>query len=421
MKKKIGICVFLAILTSSCGTTPSATNGPSPQPSEATFVSNSAIDILKPSVEKFCPSTPEVSVDALELPNNLVLLAVNEDEGLGGDLGSPLHSDILSFSNMSPAPSKIDKIRSVDNTSTVINILISPSGKLLAIFRWDTQNSHETLWISTWDGQNQRMVADISPKQRVSWVSDNEIVVVGVPNEAEYEGYIPEEERSPLFSINPLTSETQNLEPLPESGVYVYGSYHSKDGNPYSLYYKDDGQKRNYFLYDYIRGVAIQVFRWVDADSTTAIGVRTDGLYYVARRVEGGVDFEVDLTIEQIAEDKSYNDTMKRLLLDSDQNLIISPLFNWSKSKFPILTSDPLDDQKPTPIYLFDYKANRLKDYCIDLGRTFAVLSPDEQFMAFNVNEGIETLDYHVLLLNLKTGYYSIIEDIKAIGFGITQ
>lgn len=427
MKKKIGICVFLVILTSSCGTTPSATKSPSLQPSEVAivststpeFVTKSAIDILKPSIEKFCPSAPEVSVDELELPNNLVLLAVNEDEGLGGDLGSPLRSDVFSFSNMSPAPVKIDTIRSLNNTSAIINILMSPSGKLLAIFRWDAQNSRETLWISTWDGQNQRMVADVAPKQRVSWVSDNEIVVVGVPDEAHYEGYIPEEKMRPLLSINPLTSESRNLQSLPENGIYIYDSYHSVNGNPYSLYYNDDGQKRTYFLYDYYKGTSIPVFRWIDGDPTTGVGVRSTGLYYVARRVEGSFDFAVDMTIGQIAENKNYNDVMRRFMLGSDQDLIVSPMFTWTKVEISILTSDPLDYEKPTPMYLYDYKANLLKDYCVNLGLVSAVFSPDERFVAFTIYEGIDNPGYHVLLLNLNTGYYSIINDTKAIGFGI--
>jgi hypothetical protein len=431
MNNKIGICIFLMILISSCGTPPSATNTnvASPQPSEVPivststpkFVTKSAIEVLKPNIEKICPSAPEVSVDRLELPNNLVLLAVNDDEGLGGDLGSPLHSDVLSFSNLSLAPVKIDKIRSFDNTSTIINILMSPNGKLLAIFRWDAQNSHETLWISTWDGQNQRMVIDIAPKQRVSWVNDHEIVVVGVPDEAHYESFIPEEKMRPLLSINLLTSETRHLEPLPENGIYIYNSYHSKDGNPYSLYYKDDGQKRTYFLYNYVKGISTQVFRWANTDPTTGVGVRSNELYYVVHRVEGGADFAVDLTIEQIAEDKNYNDVMKRLLLGGNQNLLISTMFDWATVEIPILTSDPVDDQKPSPIYLYDYKNNVLKDYCINLGRTFGTLSPDEQFAAFTVDEGKDIPSYHILLLNLKTGFYSIIKDTKAIGFGITQ
>lgn len=407
-KKILYLCYVLLIAISGC-VMPKSNNDPA-----------SAIENLNPDIEKVCQSNPRVSMNELGLPNNLVLLSVQQDEILGGNLGTPLHSDILSYSGKRSIPSKIEDILSSDRNSKIINILVSPRGLRLAIFRWNANDNHETLWVSTLDGQKQWLVADISPRQRVFWVSENEILVVGVPNETDYEGRIPEEEMRPLLSINPFTSDTRQLETLPEGAIYVYNSYHSRDGKPYSMYYKDDSQRRNYFLYDYAKGTPTHIFRWIDmSDPTIGVGIRSNGLYYVARKAESGVDFAIDLNLEQIAEDKNYTDIMKRFSITSGKNHEISTmLFNWMRTDIPILTSDPLDDQRSTPIYLFDYRANVLRDYCINLGLALAVFSPDEQFAAFTVNEGMETLGYHVLILNLKTGYYSIIEDTKAIGFG---
>ena len=104
----------------------------------------------------------------------------------------------------------------------------------------------------------------------------------------------------------------------------------------------------------------------------------------------------------------------------SIEGLEITSMFsNLTQSDILILTSDPLDYDKPTPMYLFDHKANNLKDYCINLGLVSTVFSPDERFVAFTIYEGIDSPGYHVLLLNLKTGYYSIISDMEAIGFGV--
>lgn len=427
MKNNFEIYILLVIFISGCDISPSVTSTPAPplQPNTPITIPSatpnidtpSAINVLNPKIEKLCPSNPEVSLEELELPNEFILLAVDDEEVLGGDLGSPLHSEILSFSSTKSQPDKIEKIRSFENTSAIINIRASPSGKLLAIFRWDANSNRETLWISTLDGQNQWIIADISPKQRVTWVNDSEILVVGVLNEDEYEGHIPEEDMRPLFSVNPLTSEARSLEPLPEGGIYVYGSYHSRGGKPYSIFYKNDNQTRMYFLYEYAEERSTQVFRWINAvDSTVGVGVRSNGLYYVVQRVGNGVDFAVDLSTEQISENKIYNDIMKRLSVD---DLVLSTMFNWTTGNLPILTSspDPLDEE-PTPMYLFDHKANILKDYCIDLGSVSAVFSPDEQFVAFTIYEGIDTPGYHVVLLNLKTGYYAIIRNTKAIGFG---
>jgi hypothetical protein len=288
----------------------------------------------------------------------------------------------------------------------------------MAIVRWQNNSRQKTIWISTIDGIKQWRIADILLMQKVFWVSDNEILAVGAPNEVEYEGPIPEADMIPLFSINPITSEKYDLGPLPEGAVYVYGSYHSLNGNPYSMYYKDDNQKRVYFLYDYVKGISTQIFRWINTpDNATGVGIRPNGLYMVERGSNGGVDFALDLNLEQISENKEYSEVMKRLSIERLE--ITSMLSGLTKSDILILTSDPQDYNKPTPMYLFDYKANTLKDYCIYLGSVSAVFSPDERFVAFTIYEGIDKPSYQVLLLNLNTGYYSIINGTKAIGFGI--
>jgi hypothetical protein len=382
-----------------------------------------ASETAKPTIEKSCPQNQQVPIDELNLPHNLVLLAVGEEEILGGNLGTPLSSDVLRYSGGDLPPEKIEGIRFPEDDPSIVNILMSPKGKWLAIFRWNETNNQEALWLSTLDGQEQRKIADISPKQRISWVSDSEILVVGVLNEADYEGRIPDAEMHPLWSINPLSSEIQILEPLPEGAVYIHGSYHSTEGHHYSLYYLSGNQNRTYFLYDYVNKKATKVFGWVDSfDDSISVGIRRNGLYFVERKSGLGIDFAMDLTIEQIAEGNNYNNIMNHLAIDNiEGSEITSMLASLTINDILVLTSHPLDNEKPTPMYLFDYETNVLKDYCINLGYVSAVFSPDEKFVAFTVNEGIDNPGYHVLILDLETGYYSIIQDIKAIGIGINQ
>lgn len=424
MFRKVVYLNLILIFTTSCTMAPTPVNLQTnvPEPTmvfiSPTAIDHSVVETVEPNNERICPTGADVPINELELPNNSILLAVSDNEVLGGNLGTPLSSDIFGFSGASSIPKKIEGIRSLDGDSKIINILISPDGLWLAILRWNAIKNHETLWISTLDGQEQRMIADISPKQKVSWVGDSEILVVGVPNETDYEGRIPEEAMRPLISINPFTLDARNLEQLPEGTIYINNSYHSINGNPYSIYYKDDNQKRAYFLYDYVMRTSTQIFRWIDtSDTTTGVGIRPNGLYSVERGVNSGVDFALDLNIGQISEDQEYNDVMKHL---SIEGLEITSMFsNLTQSDILILTSDPLDYDKPTPMYLFDHKANNLKDYCINLGLVSTVFSPDERFVAFTIYEGIDSPGYHVLLLNLKTGYYSIISDMEAIGFGV--
>jgi hypothetical protein len=429
MFTKVMYYTLLLIFTASCVVMPSNAEFKTKESKEtpiailSTPTKHSAMKIVEPNVVKICPANAKVPITEIGLPDNFRFLAVSENEVLGGNLGTPLSSDIISFSGNSLTPEKIEKIRSLDENSKIINILISPSGLSLTILRWNATSNLETLWISDLSGENQRMIADISPRQRFFWISENEILVVGVPNEADYEDRIPEEEMQPLLSINPATSEIQNLEPLPKGALYVYGSYHTIDGNHYSMYHRDDDQKRNYFLYDYTNRTSIQIFRWLDSpDNRTSIGIRPNGLYFVERGTETGVDFALDLTSDEIDDNESYHDVMKHLSIKDIQALqITSMLSSVTKSDILIMTSDPRDYEKPTPMYLFDYKTNILKDYCIKLGMVSTIFSPDEQFVAFTINEGLETLGYHVIILNLQTGYYSLINDIKALGFGIIK
>jgi len=295
----------------------------------------------------------------------------------------------------------------------------------MAIFYWQKGSLTESIWIRTIEGKKLWKAADISVGQRVFWVSDNEILVTGVPNETDYEGRIREEDTMPLISIDPFTLITHILSPLPAGTIYVPNSYHSEDGNSYAMYYNQDNQKKAYFLYDYTKGTSTPIFPWIDfSDPTIGVGIRPNGLYYVAS-YKSGVDFALDLNFDEIAHINGYNEAMKHLSIGGAHNLIISPMFSLTKSNILILTgaNDLSDNQKPTPIYLYDYEANILKDYCLELVQSSVSVdvSPDEQFVAFTVVEFLDRDVYYIVILNLNTGHYSVIENMKAIGFGVAQ
>jgi hypothetical protein len=381
----------------------------------------SVIERLDPKIEKICPSKAEISIDELGLPENIGLFAVHENEFFGKK-SQPLRYSLLLFSGTSPTANKTE----ISSGSDLVDgVIMSPSGQWIAILRWRKDSPQEGIWIRTIDGKKQWKVADISVKQRTSWISDNEMLIIGAVNETDYEGRIPEEDEMPLFSINPFTLEQRPLAPLPKGTVYDYNSYHSRDGNAYSIYYKKNDEKKMRFLYDYAKGTSTPIFRWIDfSDPTAGIGIRPNGLYYVAQRVENGVDFALDLNVEQIAADNDYNHLMKHLSINDQQDLSISPVIGMTKSDILILTSPTslLDNEKPTPLFSYDYKADVIKDYCIraiqssvDVG-----FSPDEQFVALTVAEFVNNKEaYHILIVNLTTGYYSVIENVRAIGFGI--
>jgi hypothetical protein len=179
MYRKAVYLFILIIFAASCTAKPAPadieTKVPEPTRDMAspTVIEQSAIEVVKPNVEKICPPNAKVPITEIGLPDNLSLLAVSENEPLGGNLGTPLNSDILKYSGTSPVLESIENISSLDDESKTINILTSPDGLHLAIFRWNPTSNHETLWISTLDGKEQRIIADLSPKQRVYWIHGN--------------------------------------------------------------------------------------------------------------------------------------------------------------------------------------------------------------------------------------------------------
>ncbi len=385
----------------------------------------SGIRNIEPKIEKYCPPQPEVSIDKLGLPSNLVLVAVDGNQNLG-DINQPLHSYILSFSGLSSLPNKIADITSV-NSDLVVGVSLSPTGRLMDVLRWQSGNSQISLWVRTSDGRKEWKVTDISVRQRVFWVSDEEIVVSGVPNEDNYER-IFEQDMMPLLSINPFTLEIRSLSLLPQGSIYEYGSYHSsKDGNSYSVYYNKDDPKQTRFLYDYSSRTSTPIFPWIDfSNPSTGIGISPNGFYEVAQREDDGVNFALGFTREQAISDNNYNQFMNHLLLRTSQDLVISLMIGMTRSDILILTSpaNSSDTQKTTPVFLYNPQANILKDYCLEFARSsvYVKFSPDERFLALTIADFLDDRQvYHLLVINLQNGYYTVIKDTKAIGFAVVQ
>jgi hypothetical protein len=368
-------------------------------------------NILELEVEKICPSNPEVPFSDLGMPNNLALLTVPE-KTLGGDISHPLSNDVLSYSGTNNFPSKLTEIRKGDEDG-IIGLNISPGGIWMAITRWNNNKSEISLWVSTIDGQRQWKVKDITQYQDIEWVNDNEILITGSPQESEYERGVPIEDKMPLFSVNPFTLETRDLAPLPSGTTYEYHSYNVIDGHPYVLF--REKKSPNIYLYDYDAAVTTRAFLWIDfSDPTAGVVVKDNGLYDVALDKDG-LEFATDLTLNQITEINKYDDVMKQLYVKGKK---FAPSLFTPRGKYYLaaLHDDLADPNQSVSYYLYDYKANILKDYCLHVGGGFVDISPDEKFASYTFYGDKDVAGY-VMILNLETGYYSIIPNSKSIGF----
>lgn len=381
---------------------------PTPTLSEPPIKNN----ILELTLEKICPPIPEVPFSDLGMPDTLALLTV-PDEVFFGILEFPLSTDVLSYSGISDIPEKLTAIRK-EGEDGIIGLSLSPSGKWMEITRWNNENQKRSLWVSTVDGQTQWKVKDLSRYQSTFWVKDNEILVTGSPLESEYEGGVPVEDRIPLFTINPFSLETRDLEPLPYK-TFIFDSFNIIDGHPYAFYW--DETYTDVYLFDYDAAKSKRVFQWIDfANQKTGIEVKDNGLYDVAAEKEG-VDFATDLSLRQISEITDYADVMKSLYIDG-QKLIADTFANRGKYYYITLPETEIAPDTNT-FYLYDYKANVIKDYCLQIENVsgYIHVSPDEKFAHFTVDEGSDNSHNHIIVLNLETGNYSVIPNSSPIGF----
>lgn len=419
-------CLFLFFMTG-CTTLSPVTSTETRQPSLTGYKTTEVIsvatstptlsitpidsNILEPEVEKICPLNPEVPFSDLGIPNNLALLTVPE-KVLGGDINSPLPTDVLSYSGANNFPDKLIEIKQGSDDG-IIGLDISPGGKWMEITRWNNENQQQSFWVSTVDGQKQWKVKDLTRYQDIGWVNDNEILVTGSPHESEYEGGVPIEDKIPLFSINPFNQETRELAPLPPGTTYVYHSFNVINGHPYALY--RDNTSLYVYLFDYDAAASVRAFQWIDFSNPTAgAGVKGNGLYDVALNKDG-LEFATDLTLKQITEINKYDDVMEQLYINGHK---FAPSLFTPRGKYYLaaLHDDQADPSQSVSYYLYDYKANVLKDYCLHVGVGFVDISPDEKFASFTFY-GDKDIPGYVLILNLKTGHYSIIPKNKAIGF----
>jgi hypothetical protein len=383
---------------------------PTPTLSEAPIKNN----ILEPTVQKICPSNPEVPFSELGMTDTLALLTMSDNEYLGL-LEFPLSTDVLSYSGARDIPEKLTEIRKGDRDG-IIGLSLSPDGKWMEITRWNNDNQKPSLWVSTIDGQKQWKVKDLSRYQSAFWVKDNEILVTGSPYEKDYEGGVPFEDRIPMFQINPFTLETHNLTPLPDSSTYEYGSYTILNGHPYALYW-DNGYYSNIYLYDYDAAKSTRIIQWIDFSNPTAgVVVNDNGLYDVALEKDG-LEFATDLTLKQITETPNYDDVMKQIYMNGQK--LAASSFSPIRNYYYVIPSEELVIPNASSFYLYDYKANVMKDYCLHLENEqgYIRVSPDEKFAYFEVRESPDSSHYYVLVLNLENGYHSIIPNSKAIGF----
>ena len=400
----------------------------SSQTAEVVPTATPSLYFYYPKVEKLCPEKREVSIDRLDIPNNLKIILTNPDQ-----------TGLWSLISENPSPQLVQELPLDKWTSKAI----SPDGKLLAYTIWNADHSSST-WVYDLESNNQREVLNVIEYEglspNVNWVSQNQLLVVN--------GCAGAGCRFPIKVINIETGESLDVKGL-DREPYNYDEYQAfyVDNKKYYALYSEGNPGNdyvNFYAYDYVTRHKIQVFPWLqDKVFFYPYGGTNLGLEFATNKIfmmieqSYGYDFGVtETSIDMLTQNTYYDVLMKRFVtgdyfdeldfsfvrLDSANNVLILSMnykdyvngeTNPDFSITPKIVEKGffvLDLEHP----VIDPQINYLvfTDYCFaTTGYYVNKISPDGKIVVLNSDDDI-------MLLNLETGYITHLPNWKFIGWG---
>jgi hypothetical protein len=388
---------------------------------------------MYPDIEYLCPEERVVSWYSLELDPRFRIIIEDKDNPRGSLM-------MLGGTDTVPVP--------VPNTLPDTGYHYefsgtSPDGKWFLFFKVVNDTFEATLWVSSFDGDQQWQLIPIDARNAVGWVSNEEIIVAGRPNNRA--------NSTPILLINPFTLETISLPPIPESGVSLEWWHHGDVD--YVIYY--DGyyefspgeNTQRFVIYNYNTGEAQIAFQWLN-DETEFFRDQAN-LFYMFRLFETPDNMISMIMVRPYGFDIATNLDIATMIKENDYRGIMHPVFlpgeeadmriTWTARAKPLVAFDRIhyyqSEPRMTQFYTINYQTMGMVDYCYDRGlihetfsssaddkghtSTISYASPDERYLAWNIynldNGDVEGAS----IIDLETGYVSYVDDIEVIGWGV--
>lgn len=385
-------------------------------------ISGPANGPITPKLINLCPANETGSLADLGLDNQTLLLMLPE---LGENL-QPVGPGIWAMSPKNKSPIYIASLAPGDGFHNT-DYQISPDHQWISFHQIQSGGNSEGLWISSLDGNIQKKLTDIGTGSHTDWVSNQEIIVSGIPTppwglQASIQRIIP------ITSINPLTGDKQSLSPLPNIGDYhSFEHYFRNDDKPYNLF-NVDANAEAFYLYDYTNNSYVPVLQWLTGDDwLTTLKIHTffwlmpDGtLTITVDSRPYGIDWIPNLNINSLSTNNNYSDQAQKIYTPAQ----INPPFVLDYShNLMILTNQPIATSTTLGFDIFDTEAGVIKNYCLDINTyTETSLSPDGHFLALTYYKDLSTVgEAWIIILNLDTGYLAKIDGYRMLGWGKTK
>jgi hypothetical protein len=404
---------------------------PTPRPTEPTVPGTPSLEKVIPQVVKVCPEQQEVPITELGLdPRFRLLISAVQNKGGTEAVDNLSKSEALMISGSDPTPQVIPIVNQKDGWK-LSGYRTSPSGKWLILYYMDDKETQESIWLSSFDSRRQLKVATIEIGKQDQWISDEEMIITGVPNEERYAGKgITWDADIPLADINPFTGETRELAAIPDQAIFDF--YFTQASHSYAIYHTTASYGFEYFLFNYEDNTSTRVFQWLSRIEgwhylNPGVYRRNNGLFLTILNSSYGFDLAIDLDMNEIRQDKTHNEVMKAIILPGgdDESLISMTYPDLTTGAFPVsrISTGVI---KPVPFYVFDFQKGLLKDYCLELNFSGIMsISPNDRFVALNLytvsGDKINHVDTGLIVLDMETGHFARIDAFESDGWGIVE
>lgn len=433
------LCIAAILVFSSCALVPGLTSTPpvtsvgpgSVEPPQvvATSTTRSTVAPIAGWPErtptKRCSHNGTMSLVDLVHDDKLLLTlrAVNDEEPTGAYV----------MGRLDPVPRRIPN---ADHPAgwQVHSLIPSPSGTRLLVEYVDPSGLELEVWTTAPSGARAYRLATVRVGTRVSWVSDHELVAVGLP-----EAYPSEDsgldDYLPLFTLDTETGSRTELGPLPPQAAFRF--FFVESGKNYAIY-SDLLDRQAYYLYDYSREQSAPAFQWLwevpgDHNLLPGLGVAADGYLYAAVDRPYGLDLALGLSLGQTLQEETYQEIMRTLELPEASANGLS-WFAYPEAtdgpRIPLMAFDPGAVSDPGMLLVLNSTDLGLTDYClrdvlagrlaVPSGRMYA--SPDARLLALDLEEIVDPSlgtygPWGTLVLDLETGQNMLLQGFAPAGW----
>lgn len=368
------------------------------------------------SIIDICPSSRFVRLEKLNIPEQfrLIVLPLDLDKYEDYDTGYHL---------IAPTDSKIQYVDISPPAGTANDsYIVSPDGQWVSFLSQSNNDStNRTLWISSLNGEKQWKVKQLTDlNYSFQWISEDEIVIWGPQNYDFSEAYPPLHYYLPLAAINPFTLEEQPLASLPQEYIdgLQYGILAFRSGTLYYMFtlWRFEG----YFLYNYRNNSTQEVFEWLDGhgkDSFSRWVHREGDFFIVAVEQPYGFDLSPKLSVSDITQQQDYSKIMRKIVLPTEFGQLRVTDMLPQTNLLSLYQNTDIDSGSPIMYFTLDLQNMKLMNYCFEIPRDATVAdSPDGNFIAI-----FEYPKSEITILNLKTGYASVLKGYHLVGWGVQK